>query len=266
MLESLLDLKEISNKPYLMLFWALIITSVSILVSIQISYQVVISDVAFNLSGIFSVLFVVMASVYFITVVIRKEERMEEEEIARHHRKSFWPRHQADIMMLMFFFTGITLAFALWSFFLPPETFHVQVAKINDIHGISGAFLDPAAAFIAILLNNTQVMVFSFMFSFVFGAGAVFILVWNASVLGVYIGQISQSVWHIPVVSLSFLPHGVPEIAGYVCAGLAGGLLSVAILRQHKKGVLKIVSIDSLKVLLLGVFLILLGAGIEAYL
>ena len=266
MLESLLNFKEISKKPYLMFFWAVIICSVSIAVSMQISYEVMISGSTFNLTGIFSVLFVVMASVYLITKIIKKEEKMEEEDIVKHHQQSFWPRHQRDIMLIMFYFVGLTLAFSVWSFFLPGEVFQVQVAKINQIHGISGAAIYPNEIFGVILLNNMQVMVFAFFFSFVFGAGAAFILAWNASILGVYIGQISQSVWHIPIVGLAFIPHGIPEIGGYVCAGLAGSFLSAAIIRQHKKGILKIVTWDSVKVLLLGIFLIVIAAAIEAYL
>ncbi len=266
MLESLLSFREVNKKPYLMFFWALVICSASILVSMQISSNIVVGNTTVNLTGLFSVLFVVMASVYFIIMVVKKEEKMEEWEIVRHHQQSFWPRHQKDIILIMFFFAGLTMAFAVWSFFLPPEMFQVQISTINQIHGISGAAVSGNSAFAMILVNNIQVMMFSFFFAFIFGAGAVFILAWNASILGIYIGQISQAAWHIPVVSLAFIPHGIPEIAGYVCAGLAGSLISAAIVRRHKKGVFKIVTMDSFKVLLLGVLLILIGAAIEAYL
>jgi len=265
MLESLLSLREINKKPYMVFFWALIICSVSILISMQISYTVSVSGTTFNLTGIFSVLFIVMGSVYMITRLIKNEEKREEQDIIRHHEQNFWPRHQKDIMTILFFFAGLTIAFAIWSFALPGDVFQIQISKINQVQGISGA-ATLGEFFNAIIFNNLQVMTFSFLFSFVFGAGAAFILAWNASILGVYIGQLSQSVWHIPVVGLAFIPHGVPEIAGYICAGLAGGLLSAAIIRQHKKGILKIVVWDSVKVLILGIVFILIAAGIEAYL
>jgi len=266
MLESLLDFGEINRKPYLMFIWAFIICSVSIAVSLQISYRVPLENTIFDMTGIFSVLFIVLSSVYLITTTIKREEEMEEDDIDRHHQQNFWPRHKKDIVMIMFFFAGMTLAFSVWSFFLPPDTFMVQISKINEIQCISGSAVDYNAFFGQILLNNLQVTMFSFFFSFIFGAGASFILTWNASILGVYIGRISTSFWHIPIVSMAFLPHGVPEIAGYVCAGLAGSLISAAIIRQHKKGILKIIATDSFKILLLGVVLIVLAAGIEAYL
>lgn len=266
MLESLLDFKELNKKPYLMFVWAFIICLVSIAISLQLSYNVVVSGSTISLTGLFAVLFIVMGSVYLITMIIKKEERIEEKDIIEHHKKSFWPRHEKDIILIMFYFAGLTLAFAISASFLPAETFQIQVSKINQIQGIAGAVVDHNALFSQILSNNMQVLAFSFFFSFIFGAGAVFILAWNASILGVYIGQISQSVWHIPIVSLSFIPHGLPEIAGYVCAGLAGSLISAAIIRKQKRGVLKIITTDSFKVLLLGVVLIILAAGVEAYL
>jgi uncharacterized membrane protein SpoIIM required for sporulation len=93
----------------------------------------------------------------------------------------------------------------------------------------------------------------------------VFIIVWNASILGVAIGELSKYFWEIPIKTLMFLPHGIPEIIGYLCAGLAGGLLSAAILRCRSTDVLKIIFLDSLKIILLGVVFILIAAGIEVY-
>ena len=109
-------------------------------------------------------------------------------------------------------------------------------------------------------------MFIAFIFSLIFGAGAVFIIAWNASVLGVYIGELSKHVWHIPIISLTFLPHGIPEIGGYIVAGLAGGILSAAILRKRNMEAIRYITLDSVKLLLLGAALILIAAGIEVYL
>jgi uncharacterized membrane protein SpoIIM required for sporulation len=110
-----------------------------------------------------------------------------------------------------------------------------------------------------------QVMFFSFLFSLVFGAGAIFIIVWNASILGVYIGQLAEALWHIPIVGLSFLPHGIPEIGAYLCAGLAGGIVSAMLLRKNTKHVKEVVLFDCAKLLMLGTFLVFIAAAIEVY-
>ena len=265
MLESLVKFSELNKKPYTAFIWALIICSIAILLSTQISYQMYVSGITINLTGIFSVVFALIPSVFFVTLLIKKEELIEEKYIKKHYEKAFWERHERDIMIFLFFFAGLTIAFAFWSFVLPKTFFQVQTAKINQIHGLTGAATQNSV-FMSIFVNNMQVLLFSFIFSFLFGAGAVFIIIWNASILGVYIGQLSKSIWQIPIVSLAFLPHGIPEIAGYVCAGLAGGLISAAIIRTSNKKILRIVALDAVKILLLGIFLIFIGAGIEVFL
>jgi len=265
MLESLVNFNEINENPYIVGIWSFIVCSVAVLISSQIPFAIPGTN-----SGFLAVLFTIIPSVYFITTLIKREERLEESFIDRKYNKRFWERHEADIIILLFFFIGMTAAFAFWSFLLPQDFFHAQISKVNEIQGlgVSGQFVGTSgnmvgANFYRILLNNTQVMFFSFLFSFIFGAGAIFIITWNASVLGVYVGQLSKTLWHIPIVSLSFLPHGIPEIVGYLLAGLAGGLLSAAIIRKNPPKVLEIVAIDSLKILALGALFILLGAGIE---
>ena len=192
---------------------------------------------------------------------------MLEEKYIRRHNNMFWERHGKDIMILLFYFFGITMSFAVWAFLLPENFFQVQMSKINQIHGMTGAATKAHqyTFFNRVFFNNIQVMIFSFIFSFIFGAGAIFILAWNASILGVYVGgKLSDFFWHIPGETIRFLPHGIPEITGYVCAGLAGGMISAAVLRGHDIKTLKVISIDSFKLLCLGVFSIFMGAGIEA--
>lgn len=269
MLESLFNFDELNERPYLMLLWSFLIGIAAIWISSLVSYKAIISGVSINLSGIFSVLFIVIPSVYFITLLIKKEEELEEEEIRRHYTKSFWGRHKKDILILLFYFTGLTLAFSLTSFFMPNDFFQIQTEKISQIRGVDitqGYVTGQLIGFTDILYNNLQVMFFAFLFSFIFGAGAVFILAWNASILGVYIGYISKSIWNVPIFSMPFVPHGIFEIGGYICAALAGGLISAAIIRKNKLDVLKIIAIDSLKLFILGTVLIFIGAAIEVYL
>jgi len=63
----------------------------------------------------------------------------------------------------------------------------------------------------------------------------------------------------------SILLHGVPEIGGYFFAGVAGGILSVGILREKfMSKEFKEVAKDSIVWLVLGEALILVGAVLEA--
>ena len=275
MLESLIKFHELQDKPVLIFIWTLILSSVAILFSAQLSYIVYHGGTLFDMSGLFAVMFTIIPSIYFFTMIIKRREREEEREIEKHYSKNFWNKHSKDIIMFLVFFFGISISFAFWSFFMPPDFFQVQMIKISQMRGtamptgamIEGAFLSD---FSMILGNNLQVMFFAFLFSFVFGAGAIFIIVWNASILGVYLGQYSKAIWNIPFwhipFSLLFLPHAVPEIAGYICAALAGGLISAAIIRKNNSKVFSIILFDSIRVLILGILLIVIGAGMEVFL
>lgn len=269
MLESLIKYNDIEKRPWITFLWALLISSVGILFSIQLSYTIQVSGNVLNLTGLFSVIFTIIPSVYFLTMFIKRQESMDEKDIARHYEKGFWVRHDRDILIFLFYFFGLTFSFAFWAYSLPAGTFQIQTMKIQEIRVLAGNVLAGSAAssemmsFTRVFLNNFQVMSFAFIFSLLFGAGAVFIVVWNASILGVYIGRLSESLLHIPFKSLSFLPHGIPEIAGYLMAGLAGGVISAAIIRGHKMEIVMGVIVDALKLFGLAFIFILLGALIE---
>jgi uncharacterized membrane protein SpoIIM required for sporulation len=265
MLESFVHFKEINDRPWLIFIWGFVICTVAILISAQLWFQVNISNVSVNLTGLFAVIFTIIPSVFFVTLMIKREEALEEDYIKKHyHESKFFERHVRDFVIFLYFFAGVTLAFAFWYMILSGDTFIVQVAKINQMRGLGGAATSIHPNFSAILANNLNVMFFSFMFSFILGAGAVFIIVWNASILGVAIGKDAASIIDIPAISSLYVLHGVPEIAGYIAAALAGGLISAAIIRRHGSKVLSKVLYDALMIIMFAVFSVVCGAFIEA--
>jgi uncharacterized membrane protein SpoIIM required for sporulation len=265
MLESFINFKEINNRPWMTFIWGFIISTIAILISAQLWFHVNISGVNVNLTGLFAVMFTIIPSVYFVTLMIKREEALEEEYIKKHyHESKFFERHVRDFVIFLYFFAGVTFAFAFWFMILSGGTFVVQVAKINYMRGLGGAVTGIDPSFSTILANNLNVLFFSFMFSFILGAGAVFIIVWNASILGVAIGKDAASILHIPAISSLYVLHGVPEIAGYIAAALAGGLISAAVIRRHGSKVITKVLYDALLILMFAVFSIVCGAFIEA--
>ncbi|MCK4497068.1 MAG: stage II sporulation protein M [Candidatus Aenigmarchaeota archaeon] len=271
MFESILGFRDFDKRPermFLWMFvWAVMITSIAIFIASQVSVRFVLGGTLFDTSGIFSVLFVIIPSAYWMTVLIKREETIEEKDIEDFHKKSFWEKHFIHLLLFLVFFAGVTIAFAAWHFFLDPNFFQVQETVINRIQGASGALTKGSFVdFERIFANNFQVMLFAFLFSLFFGAGAVFILVWNASILGVAIARISETVWHIPGAGSLFLTHGILEIGGYIVAGLAGSIISAAVLRKNRSAVLKTILFDSFKLLALAIVLIVVGAFVEVYL
>jgi uncharacterized membrane protein SpoIIM required for sporulation len=127
------------------------------------------------------------------------------------------------------------------------------------------------------------VLIFCVLFSFLYGAGAIFILTWNASVIGVAIGDtIKTGIYRIgqelslgtsPHYAntilyglLRYTPHGAFEILAYFVAGLAGGIISIAAIR-HDFGTKKYekIILDSSVLLIISLALVIVAAVIEVW-
>jgi len=116
-----------------------------------------------------------------------------------------------------------------------------------------------------------------------YGYGAIFILTWNASVLGVAIGNIIRSglvdvasntgldqifsyVGLVSVGLLKYSLHGIPEIAAYFVGALAGGIISFSIIRRDFKGKnFERIILDSADLLFIAIGLILASAVLEVW-
>ena len=148
---------------------------------------------------------------------------------------------------------------------------------------MSGNVIYSLSIFSKIFFNNFKVLAFSILFSFVYGAGAIFILVWNATVIGAAIGNfiranmssytsslgLMEAGNYFHVVSLGLLKysiHGVPEIMAYFYGGLAGGILSVAIIRKHfKTQKFSAIMRDFSELILIAVSFLVAAAFLEVY-
>ena len=110
-------------------------------------------------------------------------------------------------------------------------------------------------------------MFFTLLFSLVFGAGVIFILAWNASVIAAAVGIFANSkISALPLALSRFMIHGIPEIASYFIVALAGGIVSVAVIR-HEAGTEKFWEVlqDSLNLIIVSVLVLILAALIEVF-
>src|SRR3989338_3429088 len=114
MLEFLINFREVNERPYLTFAWAFILTSVAVVASSQIAYTIPVGGSILNLSGLMSILFIIIPAAYFLTVLIKKEEILEERAVAKHSRH-FWRRHEKDMVIMLYFFFGVVFAFAVWT-------------------------------------------------------------------------------------------------------------------------------------------------------
>ncbi len=245
-----------------------------------------------SLVGILSGLFALMifneyASIVFpflITIallspvhkLLEDQERVEERLISM----SLFRRYKRILEIYLFMFFGVLFSTVLLIAFVPYNhtnvLFKEQIDTLNAIRGeeinIQGNYYNFQEEFFDIFFNNLKVLFIAFILSFFFGSGALFIISWNASVVGVFVSLygkvISQSTGTPLLLShlqalLSISLHGIPEVIGYFLGGVAGGVLSFGLIEGESR---KLILIDSLKVFFIGSIFILVAAFIESIL
>lgn len=221
MLEKLWLKEELENKLIHSFIFSIVFSFLSIFVTRYILHFKI---GGYSYSGIVSVLLISLASSYpLISYIERKEE--EEERLKSEFK--ILKQHEEELTLYLVFFLGVTFTFVFSYFLLPESFFSLQIGTINSLTQpeVSSGFF--STSFLNLILkNNLFVFSTTFIVSFLFSAGMIFILVWNASVLGVFLSKASNSLTHLPIFSLGYLPHGLIEISSYILAGLSGFLLS----------------------------------------
>lgn len=279
MLESMINPKRAEKGPWKMFFIGIIYASLSL---ILVHFLFKNDSVLSKFSGLIVVLFCVMFSLPFMYFIIRQEET-EDEEI--DGAWSVWKTHSDAIYAFMWLFFGFIIAFAFWNVILQdPALLNAQIETYCSINNpgsiqdcvaeysltsktISSSASNSVARFFSIIGNNFGVMILTLIFSLIFGAGAIFILAWNASVISAAIGIFTRYTIHeIPLGLLRYMIHGFPEIAAYFTTALAGGMFGVGIIRHgitNKKFAKVLVHVG----ILLGIalFTLLIAAVIEVY-
>lgn len=223
-----------------------------------------------------TVFLTVMACIPLIHNTIKVEE---EKDLVAAGERSLLKEHGRAISAFLFLFLGIMVVFALAYLLLPESAtntlFSEQSKTITRINGrVTAETAQNFNFFIKILLNNFNVMWFCLLFSFLYGAGAIFILTWNASVIGAAIGNFIRShvsntasyFYMAPLGVLRYMVHGIPEIVAYLVAGLAGGIISVAIINHDfRSSKFDKVVLDAISLFLVAVALVFIAAAIEVY-
>jgi len=216
---------------------------------------------------------------YFI---IKNEER-EDEEIVGFW--GVWKTHGDAIYAFLWLFLGFIIAFSFWNVILQDDKLlNAQIETYCSINS-PGSVADCVAKYsftskvisssasvhtsrlVSIIGNNFGVLILTLIFSLIFGAGAIFILAWNASVISAAIGIFTRyDIKDIPFGLLRYMVHGFPEIAAYFITALAGGMFGVGIARHaigDKKFTKVMVHVGIL--LLIAVATLIVAAFIEVY-
>ncbi len=287
-LEALISTKRAERQPWKLFFLGIMYASIGTFLGLWIFKNQA------SLVLVFLTVFASIPLVYSMTKYEEKRDLQNKKEIV------MLKGHTRALIAFMYLFFGFVIAFSIWYLLLPDRllqiTFNSQIETIRNINaGVIGTILEPPTSmidasvarhqtiFMQIFSNNIKVLLFSMFFSFFYGAGAIFILTWNASVIAVAIGNLIRN--HLATVAdttgllkigsylgifslglLRYSIHGFFEILSYFAAGLAGGIISVAVIK-HDFGspIFKKVLADSVDLIVLSIILVFLAALIEVY-
>lgn len=213
-----------------------------------------------------------------------------------NYSEGFFTRHKKLFLQLIYFFLGVFCAFVFLFFLLGPNTkeivFSTQMIEVEGVSNLRNSITGQVSqtqlanesnfnkVFKLVLSNNFGVILRVAALSFFYGAGALFLIAWNASVLATVISSeiasnlgvvltsplgIFQAIFQTFVSFIGYIPHGFPELLAYFIISFAGAMLA----RDLVKGLFttefrwKIIG-DLLFMLALSIFLLVIGAIIEA--
>ncbi len=275
----LINPKKAEESPWKLFFVGAFYASLSILLTEWVFAQ---DAVLSRYSGILVVTFTVMFSIPFIYYTTR----LEEERIGpTSGALSLLVAHKKAIYAFMYLFIGFVVAFSFWYAILSStQSFTAQIetyclinrpSSFNECvqqYGIKDSLIATASATSAerlfmIFTNNLYVSIFTLVFSLIFGAGFIFILAWNASVIAAAIGIYTKSqLSALPLGLARYMIHGLPEIAAYFIIALAGGIISVSVLRREV-GTEKFWEVlhDSMNLIIAGLVILFIAAIIEVF-
>jgi len=214
-----------------------------------------------------------------------------------NYNKNFFQRHKRMMWLLFYFFMGVFVGFILVYFIAPSNVSNSilssQFSEIHAISNLSNSLTGQVSGsivsgnnfwnvFFLIFKNNITVMSGAILLSFIYGAGGLLLIAWNASILSAVIikdmimsfaGLPSHSLWfvlvglyHSLLTFISYLPHGFFEILSYFLASVAGAMLA----RDLFKGLFSTsfkwkAAGDFLLMFLFAVLFLVIGALIETY-
>jgi len=289
--------KKAERSPWELFFIGLLYASLSVLIVDWIFLK---DTVLSQYTSMLIVTFTVMFSIPFFYFLIRFEEK-KDAEIGEE--RILMKEHGKAIAALVYLFLGFIIAFSFWYMAMPknvtaqnfkaqieqycainmPNTFEKCITSygvtttiigksistpISGQTGVkSGNAVSNLQHFLNIFINNIYVLIFILVFSLTFGAGAIFILAWNASVIAAAIGIFTEASFkNIHLGLMRYLIHGIPEISAYFVAALAGGILSIAIIR-HEVGNEKFWCVlqDSVDLIIMAIVILVIAAFMEVY-
>ena len=227
-------------------------------------------------SGIMSVAFLAVLMSPSLNKLMEDEERIEVKQKGKFSLRRLIKDHEDIFEIFFFLFLGVFSVFFVASALFPPEyTLRLFREQLSVLGNLTGAAIQFDSLFMDILWNNLVVLIVVFALSILYGAGAILLVVWNASVWGAVFGFMFHEQVLVGGMGLvegfvfsmmPFLPHIIIEAMSYLAVAISGGVLSKAMLREkmNSKGFHHVIT-DSMIFLGYALVLVILGAYVEVH-
>ncbi len=284
MLEMLLSPRKAERRPWEMFFVGIFYALISLVI---VQWIFAGDTILSRYSSWIVITFTVMFSMPFMYYLIKNEEQ---KDLKVEGMLKILKSHSRALRALMWLFMGFLVSFSIWYMFLDTgSNFKAQVETFcainyrldfdNCVQEYSSgkvpatAFSSAKSNFFGILFNNINVLILTLIFSLIIGAGAIFVLAWNATVIatatGIFI-RLKLSDWPtslaLPTAIMRYMLHGVFEIGAYFVGALAGGIISVAIIKHDIRNekfwdILQ----DSINLIIFALILLVIGGAVEVF-
>lgn len=285
-LESIITPEGAKNKPRIMFLLGVVYAAIAIV----LAYFIFPTDP--SLSVIF---LATIAALPLLVNILSSEEQESFNYLKLNKDTPLIGTHLDVFSAFTFMFLGFLVCFLVF-YVITPDTvsslfFSEQIKTIQAIVGptgffsfgntVTGAEVAAEEGLRIIMLNNFKVLLFCLLFSFLYGAGAIFILAWNASVLAVAMGNFIKTkiaavaavtggaiaaayFQAVPLSFLRYMVHGIPEIAAYFLGAIAGGIISAAVVKSdYRDPRFYKILMDSLDLIALASLLLIVAALLE---
>jgi len=191
--------------------------------------------------AIVAVAFIAIMFLPTLNSLVKEEEEIESKK-EEFNLFVFLKDHKEIFLIYILFFLGTLLAFSFFALTLNSlATNHIFENQINVLYGSATGRAFDTGLFKSIFANNLMVLILCFIAAFIFGDGAIFLIVWNASVWGTIFGTFARNyalafsknpfTSFLIVLAIVFV-HMILEAFAYISAASAGGVISKGILRE----------------------------------
>lgn len=279
-LESLIKGVDAEQAPLKVFFLGILYASIAVFLSLWIFRAQ---------ASLVLVFLTVLASLPLVYATMRLEAKKSIKEKSEFKLlKQHWSGLQLFILLFLGYVVAMSVAYILLPSAIVGELFSSQVSTIQSINSNVAsnqvsASLTSLDFFSIIITNNFRVLFFCVFFSFFFGAGSIFILTWNASVISAAIGtfirnnlanyasaiglgRVGAYFELFTLGILRYMTHGIFEIMAYFIGALAGGLISLAILHyKTNDNKFKMLIRDSIDMILIAMIITIIAGLIEVY-